>query len=65
MSTQTIQTRTISQEEIAAGIAAGRRLRALAVKSAFVSAYKAVTQPVVSLLTGSKTAHGAAHPAAV
>lgn len=52
MSTQTIQTRTISQEEIAAGIAAGRRLRALAVKSAFVSAYKAVTQPVVSLQIG-------------
>ncbi|MDF1791655.1 MAG: hypothetical protein P1U88_07095 [Thalassobaculaceae bacterium] len=66
MSTQTIQMRTITEQDIARGIAVGRRLRALAVQSAMKSAFAAVTKPVVSLFTGSKTAsHGGAHPAAV
>ncbi|MFX4222178.1 MAG: hypothetical protein ACMVO3_15025 [Thalassobaculum sp.] len=66
MSTQTIQMRTITDEDIARGIAAGRRLRALAVKSAFQSAFAAITTPVVSLFSGSKSAGtGGAHPAAV
>lgn len=66
MSTQTIQMRTITEQDIARGIAAGRRLRALAVKSAFKSAFTAVTKPVVSLFSATKSAsHGNAHPAAV
>lgn len=66
MTTQTIQMRTITEQDIARGIAAGRRMRALAVQSAFRSAYAALTKPVVSLFTNSKSAsHGGAHPAAV
>lgn len=66
MSTQMIEMRTITDEDIARGIAAGRRMRALAVKSAFSSAYTALTKPIVSLFAGTKSAaHGGAHPAAV
>jgi hypothetical protein len=66
MSTQMIQTRTITEQDIARGIAAGRRARALAVQSAFRTAFSAVAKPVVSLFNGNKTAgHGGAHPAAV
>lgn len=66
MSTQTIQMRTITEQDIARGIAAGRRARALAVRSAFSSAYAALTKPVVSLFADPKSAsHGGAHPAAV
>lgn len=65
MSTQ-IEMRIVTDEEISRGIAAGRRLRALAVKSAFKSAFSAVTKPVGSFLTGTKSATtGGAHPAAV
>ncbi|MCR9070220.1 MAG: hypothetical protein NXI18_00745 [Alphaproteobacteria bacterium] len=66
MSTQTIQMYSVTDEEIARGIAAGRRLRALAVRSALQSAFAAVSKPVGSLFSGTKSADtGGAHAAAV
>ncbi len=66
MSIQTIQTRSITEEDIARGIAAGRRARAVAVQAAFASVVASVIKPVVSMLAGTKSAAtGGAHPAAV
>ena len=66
MSTQTIQTRTITEQDIARGVATARRLRALAFKTTFTGLFAALWKPIGALVTGAKTAtpHGA-HPAAV
>lgn len=73
MSTQMIQTpstfgTSVTEQDIARGIAAGRRLRSLAVHAAIRETAATVTKPVVSLLAAVKRApHGgsrATHAAA-
>jgi|GEM_PF-5643218 len=66
MSTQTFQMRSISQQDIARGVAAGRRLRAQAFQAALKSAFAALRKPVGSLVTtGKRATPRGAHPAAV